>query len=382
MRIIQLIDKFPGLGGTERFVYDLSARLEKEGHQVVIASPIVEETGQTWDDYIADVQPLGDGESAWIRLAAEFQPDIVLWHGGRQTLQAAECLSSYYPLATMFHAPLCPAGTRLFRDTDEICCKSFGAGCMVNWYSRRCGSNIEPWVMLRKMGLSRRIARTARHSKVIYAVSDAMRDMLVYDGLPGEAIRIIDNTLGSAMVPMPPLQRVHRDESLQVLYVGRLVHYKGVQDLIKAVHNLDVRGCDVQVTIVGDGWYERELKQLTDKLAVNHRVRFAGRVAGNEVDGWYDRADVVVVPSIWPEPAGLVVPEARRRGKPVIVYDSGGLGEWRRYMDGITVVPRGEITKLADAIANMSEGAQGDAKAGIANRADIVDELKLLCGNG
>ncbi|WP_217594908.1 glycosyltransferase family 4 protein [Cohnella sp. GbtcB17] len=382
MRILQLIDKFPGLGGTERFVHDLSARLDREGHQVLIAAPLIEEAGLRWDDYIADARPLGDGEASWIGLAAEFQPDIVLWHGGNRTLQAAERLSADYPLATMFHAPLCPAGTRLFRDTDEICCKPFGAGCMVNWYARRCGSNVEPWIMLRKMGLSRRIARTARRSKVIYAVSDAMRAMLVYDGIPASAIRIVDNTLGSALLPMPPVHRVRERKTLQVLYVGRLVHYKGVQDLVKAVRELDVRGFDVHATIVGDGWYERELKQLTEKLAVNHRVRFAGRVAGSEVDGWYDRADVVVVPSIWPEPAGLVVPEARRRGKPVIVYDSGGLGEWRRYMDGIAVVPRGDVSRLADAIVRTGEGGAADAKAGIANRADIVDELKWLCGSG
>ena len=97
------------------------------------------------------------------------------------------------------------------------------------------------------------------------------------------------------------------------------------------------QGVDVHCTIVGDGWYRSTLEQLQRSLELGNHVRFTGQVSGADMKGWFDRSHVVVAPSVWPEPASLVVPEARRRGKPVVVFDVGGNPEWATLLDGIHV---------------------------------------------
>ncbi|OXM13720.1 glycosyltransferase family 4 protein [Paenibacillus herberti] len=378
MRVMQIIDRFAPLGGTERFVYDLSRQLTEGGHTVRIAACGVEDM-KSWGEYDPDSVVPGRNLEDWRYAAREFAPDVILWQGGRETLNAAFHLSQSYPMATIFHSPVCPSGARLFRDNNEICSNTFGASCMVNWYTRKCGTNKEPWRMLQGMRLTSKMIKVALNSRVIYTVSNSLKEILVRDGLPADKIQVIDNTLGAIFEPVAPIVPRGSGEALHILFCGRLVYYKGVQDMIQAIDVLNRQGINIMATIVGEGWYENKLKVLVAKLGLESKIIFAGRVPGKEVDSWYDKADAVVVPSIWPEPAGLVVPEARRRGKSVIVYDAGGLGEWKGYLDGIQVVPRGDVEALATAMAFVRNTSSSLPREGKAERLSIVQELQNVC---
>ncbi|WP_158594033.1 glycosyltransferase family 4 protein [Cohnella faecalis] len=166
-------------------------------------------------------------------------------------------------------------------------------------------------------------------------------------------------------------------EELHLLFVGRISYGKGVQYLLKAVRHLLDQGCSVSGTIVGDGWYAEKLRALCAQLGIERSIRFAGQVPGTEMDAFYDTADIVVVPSVWPEPAGLVVPEARRRGKPVVVFDAGGLPEWQAHMDGIYVAGHADVANLAQTITDAAFGKPGtrNARAG-SGRLDLIDDLR------
>jgi glycosyltransferase involved in cell wall biosynthesis len=57
-------------------------------------------------------------------------------------------------------------------------------------------------------------------------------------------------------------------------------------------------------------------------------VQFRGFVPPDELQRFYLDASVFVVPSVWPEPFGMVGPEAMRYGLPVVAFDAGGIKEW------------------------------------------------------
>lgn len=90
-------------------------------------------------------------------------------------------------------------------------------------------------------------------------------------------------------------------------------------------------------------------------LAVHRRLLFVGRLDHAKgvqylIAADFVEADIVVVPSIWPEPVGLVVPEALRFGNAVVVFDSGGLAEWSRFGGQLQIAPDGDVNGLAEAL--------------------------------
>jgi glycosyltransferase involved in cell wall biosynthesis len=128
---------------------------------------------------------------------------------------------------------------------------------------------------------------------------------------------------------IPPEKNAREDTSEQrrhtLIFVGRVTYSKGVQLAIEALTRLEA---EYRLVVVGDGWYMPELRRQVDRLRLADRIEFTGFLRGDALERRYAESDILVVPSIWPEPAGLVVPEARGRGLKVAAFATGGLPEW------------------------------------------------------
>src|SRR5947209_12935409 len=103
--------------------------------------------------------------------------------------------------------------------------------------------------------------------------------------------------------------------------------HKGFQNLILAIKKFSMDAGPLEVIMAGDGPYSSKLLNLADRLGLMDRIKFVGRVAPQELTRLYDWSDVVVVPTITPEPFGRVAVEAMSRGRPVIGTATGGLTE-------------------------------------------------------
>lgn len=132
-----------------------------------------------------------------------------------------------------------------------------------------------------------------------------------------------------------------------VLFAGRLESYKGVHVLLESLRYLP---STIRVKIIGVGPDEQRLKSMIGK---DHRVEFLGFVPGAELWKLMAQAAMVVVPSIWNEPYGLVALEAMCQGTPIIVAKSGGLPEIVGESDAGIVVPAGDPRALARAIERV-----------------------------
>jgi glycosyltransferase involved in cell wall biosynthesis len=100
---------------------------------------------------------------------------------------------------------------------------------------------------------------------------------------------------------------------------------------------------------------------------VAERVRFVGWCGAEEMEERYAQARIVVVPSVWPEPFGLVGIEAMAAGRPVVGIDRGGIRDWLAHGEtGLRVAP--QPGALADAVRCLLEERETTARMGAAAR--------------
>jgi rhamnosyl/mannosyltransferase len=164
------------------------------------------------------------------------------------------------------------------------------------------------------------------------------------------------------------------DPRPMVLFVGRLVRYKGVEVLLRAL-----AGSNVRASIVGDGPLRGELEALSGQLGLADRVHFFGSVAPEELTALYHASDVFVLPSITrAEAFGMVQLEAMACGKPVVSTRLPSGVPWVN-KDGVTgiVVEPGNADALARAIGTLLSDAQLRQRLGEAGRQRVASEFTV-----
>lgn len=116
---------------------------------------------------------------------------------------------------------------------------------------------------------------------------------------------------------------IRRDRDL--IFVGRLVSDKGADILLEALGRLAQIGIRPKLTIVGTGPEESALRQLSVDLGIQSQMTFAGPLFGETLARVLNQHRILVVPSRWAEPFGIVALEAAACGCMVIGSSGGGL---------------------------------------------------------
>ncbi len=108
---------------------------------------------------------------------------------------------------------------------------------------------------------------------------------------------------------------------------------KGVEFLIQAIPFITKLFPQTTLTIIGEGQNKENLVHLTKDLHLEQHIHFIGWVKHEDLERYYQKASIVVIPSIWPENFGLVILEAMGAGRPVIGTNVGGISE--TIVDGV-----------------------------------------------
>jgi len=155
------------------------------------------------------------------------------------------------------------------------------------------------------------------------------------------------------------------DNDFVIIFVGRIVHEKGLHHLILASKILKQKGYKFKLLFAGplghfdierlEG-YPRFCFELINKLGLADNVRYVSRLERDELRDLYCASDLVVVPSLWEEPCGMVILEAMAMGRPVVAYASGGIPELIPFYSGI-VIERKSPKHLAEGIEMVMQGA-------------------------
>jgi glycosyltransferase involved in cell wall biosynthesis len=170
-------------------------------------------------------------------------------------------------------------------------------------------------------------------------------------GIAREDVTVVHNGIETSGVAMPAEREA--TSGLTVAFVGRLVRFKRVDRIIRAVGK--GRHPDVRVMIAGGGPLEEELRTLARDLGVEAQVRFLGWQ--DDIAAVLGQADVLVLPSAG-EPFGLAMVEASSQGLLTIAFaDGGGVLE--------TVAPGGHVVHSVDELAAVLENLRGSEALGL-----------------
>lgn len=215
--------------------------------------------------------------------------------------------------------------------------------------------------------LTKKIWRNARK---IVAVTDSLKDKALHT-LPTVEIDVVPNGVDELFLNFTDLRR-QRNKGYQLISVARLIERKGIQDVLRALAELD--DPDISLLIVGEGNYEDQLKKINRDLSLDGRVTFYGFCHPRLLPDLLKKTDAFILPSRV-EAFGNVFAEAMACGLPVIGTDTGGIKDLIGNDNGILVKP-GDIEMLKQAIASMKASKELNLKMGEANRKKIMENYR------
>lgn len=337
MRILHLAKYYwPRSGGMERVVQGLAEGAAALGHDVQVVAveslgrPTRGGTSRTAVSRVYSLGALGTQELAPGYLAAAWKrADIVHVHHPHSLADVSVLFRTGAPVVVTQHA-----------DSPRFIYRPF----------------------------SRFVLRKARRIVVPSRAHLALCSEL--DGFEGKTEVIpfgIDETRWNMVPPPPPGQ------APRALFIGRLVGFKGVDVLLRALERVP----DVRLDVVGAGPEMNRLKTLARALAIGDRVRWFGEYPDEDLPRRMADADFLVLPSVTvQEMFGLVVVEAMAAGRPVITTQ---LPSAVREVNAAGVtgleVPLRDVGALAHAIETLARDPLLRERLGAAGRRRVQEQF-------
>ncbi|MFM7366007.1 MAG: glycosyltransferase family 4 protein [Cuspidothrix sp.] len=250
------------------------------------------------------------------------------------------------------HSSYCPSGTKYLADREQICNRSMNPlGCTWGHLIDGCGSR-RPKNIFQDWQNAYYFLKNIKNLNIsVIANSNYVRKEMILNGVSAEKIITLLCGVERPGYPVIPLiPEIHQQQ--RILFVGRIVPYKGLEWLLKALAKTDPK---INLDIAGEGWGQPKMQELAEKMSLSDRITWHGWCNGEKLEALYQQCFTVVFPSLWPEPAGLVTLEAYAHFRPIIASAIGGIPEYiQNHQTGILVPPH-DIQKLADAINQLSE---------------------------
>ena len=325
MKILMLTWEYPPriVGGIARVVHDLSHRLVKDGHEVTVVTykdaniPNLAEyendngvevyrvenymiTPNNFIDWIMQLNFNLIAKSIEI-INEKGKFDVIHAHDWLVTYAAKSSKQSYkIPLVATIHATEAGRNSGIHDDVQRYI-------------------NDTEWLL------------TYEATDVIVNSNYMKNELQRLFGLPYDKINVIPNgvnlNLYSGVDRDYNFRRMYAmDNEKIILYLGRLVYEKGVQNLISAMPKILDKYNDAKLVIAGKGGMIDELKNQVNYMGIQNKVYFTGYLGADSVQKMYKCADVAVFPSTY-EPFGIVALESMLSGTPTVVSDVGGLNE-------------------------------------------------------
>jgi len=141
---------------------------------------------------------------------------------------------------------------------------------------------------------------------------------------------------------------------VEIIYLGRVEEYKGVMDLpVLALELQNIGLYNFRIQIVGSGSAEEKLRNTINSFQLKNKISFLG--SHEDVLPYLAAANILVFPSWWEEPFGLVLLEALACGLSVVGYRSGGSPEILDAAPGAVLVEKKNVKQMALSIADIIE---------------------------
>jgi glycosyltransferase involved in cell wall biosynthesis len=203
--------------------------------------------------------------------------------------------------------------------------------------------------------LERATARVHRNT-FVRAGTKEWRDEFIKIGFKAENVFVVPVSIRDELLKSPPGSR---SAEPRVLWLGKLRRYKCPDHAIRAMTAVTQRVKNAHLTIAGrrdDTRYEKELRELVDRLGLGKSVDFQLDLAEDAKRDLIRSSSILVVPSVV-EGFGIVVLEANASGVPVVASSGVPEGAVRHRYNGLRY-PFGDIEAMGEAIVELLSDVQ------------------------
>lgn len=263
---------YPSIGGVERFSFLMARAFSQQGHEVIIVTDISDKAGKTPAEKFEVIRQPSPLKLLKLLKWCDvyWQNSISLRHLWANTLVRKPCFIT-------FQGPI-------------------GQNRFIKWLK---------YFFLQQNN--------------VISVSHGIATLL--EGMPHS---VIHNAFqpDDFFITNPPEERRKK-----LVFVGRLIKEKGVDIVLHALAKLQSKGHIIDLTIVGKGSEESNLKTLTSELGLTGNVSFAGLKLGQQLGELINQHQIMMVPSNYPEAFGIVALEGIACGCPIIAANAYGLPE-------------------------------------------------------
>ena len=362
-------------GGAEEYLSDVVSGLRREGDEVSVLfgrdpakeSEAIEQLSE------GGVLVEGLDRARSIREMRRISPDVINFQG----VPDPELLEESVRIAprTVFlhnHESYCPGNSKYFFVSGKVCDLPVSLFCGLNAFSQNCMSR-RPFKMVSAIRGRWQSLKALSRIKKIMCNSQHVKQNLLLNGFSGE--KIVVNHL---------FPRIYAEEAFVgeeegtdppiILFVGRLFKEKGVDHFLRALAGVKL---SYQAVVVGEGWERVVLERLAAELGIGEKVEFKGFVRREEVARLYRSACLLVMPSLWGEPFGLVGVEALSLGLPVVAYGVGGIPEWLESGKSGFLVEAGRIDLLSENIGRLVRDQALAKQLGQAGKKIVAERFTL-----
>ncbi len=365
MKILHINKDYGDNGGTEQYLYNLCAFLEAHGHRTVVVYG--RQDANTWhtpqrsEHFVPGIHEFSNRANrrvleSCLEIVRKEQPNVINLHMTFNPSLAYK-LVAQWPVVQSVHSPhsYC-LRYKLFQSNDTACNRPLGYHCLLAAYLKRC-ADPRPWNLVNGWRQCNAEMQSTRSLDHLIAFSKYIKTCLIQNGIKEHRITVLPYF---AQVDRNKRDNECSDENI-ILYVGRVTKEKGLDYLLRAAKRISV---NYRLLIVGDGWHLGHIKNLAHQLDLADHVEFTGWLSNKDLTDYYARSSVLVIPSSWPEPFGIVGLEAMSHARPVVAFNVGGVADWLDHeQTGFLVEPR-NIAEMAARISQLLNNKKLAAQMG------------------
>ena len=375
MKILQ-INKFHYLkGGSERYYFDLSEELEKQGHEVIFFSMLDPKNKESkYQEYF--IKNVDLHKFNFINIVKFFynyeavrnlkklieieKPDIAHLHNIAHQFSPViiNVLKKHkIPVVQTLHdyKLICP-NAKLY--VDSKLCEKCNGGKYYQCFANKCMHNSRPKSFLGMLEayLYQNILKSYQKIDLFLAPSQFMKDICVRFGVSEQKVKTIYNFIPEGFVGFENLnkEKTKRPEGINsyLLYFGRISEEKGIDVLLDALSLADNK---INLKIAGEGPDLEKIKNKIKNNNLSERVDVLGHKTGEELKNLILNSKAVVMPSLWHENMPFSLIETLALKCPVIISRVGGMPELiKEGFNGLTF-KSGNIPELAQKIDLLSK---------------------------
>lgn len=345
-------------GGTEKYVLNFAEHLIARKNEVEVITARSNEFGESMFQeikikYIPDEPSIEydilNGKqaaanlSAFKKLLIEGTYDIVHFHtltpafnlfhiGLAKKLTRTVQFTAHTPSITCIHGDLMLFGKKACDGLVE------NQRCTACYISKKGFNKAISKIIAEGINISRRpksIAEVAKNKIAdlrtlndlcdeIFLFTSWQKDIFLKNGFDKEKLKTTNQFLGEKLVPEKKSNKTIKN----IGFIGRITHEKGLHILLKVFNTL--KRSDFKLYIAGisnDSEYFKRLKKKSEK---NPNIIWQLNLSTLEMEAFYKKIDVLVIPSITYETGPFVLYEAIKNNLPVIVNDLGDMKVWQR----------------------------------------------------